>query len=180
MNEFLTREEERKQEAKAARAGETNERKRLAAEAAALRDELRGYLHFTNRPELEVDVEGEVVMIARGKMAMQVMVRPDDRYSLEHPRECSGEPHQGSVGSQGNDRCGLNWLATATGYSPHARMAYRVSGFRTYETAGAAGEILDRGHAVEGAVVGGGWDQRLELVEAMSMARYKDADFPKR
>jgi hypothetical protein len=83
MNEFLKREEERKQEAKTARAADTDEQKRLAAEAVALRDELRDYARLTRRPEIEVEAAGEIVIVARGKMALHVMVRPDDRYSLE-------------------------------------------------------------------------------------------------
>jgi hypothetical protein len=83
MNEFLKREEERKQEAKAARAAETDEQKRLAAEAIALRDELRDYVRLTRRRELEVEAAGEIVMITSGKMALRVVVRPDVRYSLE-------------------------------------------------------------------------------------------------
>jgi hypothetical protein len=123
MNEFLKREEERKQEAKAARGAETDEQKRLAAEAIALRDELRDYLRLTKRPEVEIDAEREVVIIARGKMALHVMVRPDDRYSLEQKGGGILENVRVSLTKVQLDRkemidAVLDWVATA--HSPHA------------------------------------------------------------
>jgi hypothetical protein len=83
MNQFLTREEERKRERKAASAAESDEIKRLAAEAIALRDELREYLRRKEYTDTHVEAEREIVTLTFGNRELDVLVRPDDRYSLE-------------------------------------------------------------------------------------------------
>jgi len=129
MNEFLKREEERKQEAKAALGAERDEGKRLAAEAIALRDELREYLRLTRRPELGVETEGAVVIVTLGKMALRVRARPEDRYSLERKGGGILENVRVSLTKVQLDRnemidAVLDWVATATeGSGPPARVA---------------------------------------------------------
>jgi hypothetical protein len=83
MNEFLTREEERKQERKVARAADPDEMRRLAAEASELRDGLREYLRMKRYADTQVEADRETVILTSGRMELHVMVRPDDRYSLE-------------------------------------------------------------------------------------------------
>src|SRR5690348_3604274 len=83
MNEFLTREEERKQERKVARAADPDEMRRLAAEASELRDELREYLRMKRYTDTQVEADRGTVILTSGRMELHVMVRPDDRYSLE-------------------------------------------------------------------------------------------------